>query len=128
MHTTASCRCRITSKLQQVCQNPTVAGFNHSLFDAAAALVAATQGDAAVRASLEARLLAAVDMVLQRDVEEFLPYVVQLLAQLLTVAPEPQAQYLDVRPPPSALFGGPVRVGRLLIMLSMCWELLCRSS
>ena len=92
-----SCVCRLTEKLLDVCKNPVFAGFNHNLFEAAAALVTATRSDAATLAALEERLLKAFDVVLGQDVLEFQPYVFQLLALLIDSAPQLRPEYVDVR-------------------------------
>jgi CAS/CSE protein, C-terminus len=88
---------RLTAKMLEVCANPVFAAFNHYLFEAVAALISAARGDAAALASLEQRVFAAFDVVLQRDVQEFHPYVFQVFALLIVAAPELRPEYLDVR-------------------------------
>jgi hypothetical protein len=96
--------CRLTNKLLEVCKNPVFAGFNHYLFESAAALIVATRGDEATLQSLEGRLCKVFDLVLQHDGQEFHPYVFQIFALIIDSSPSLRPQYLDVRPLSSLLF------------------------
>ena len=68
--------------------NPSHPLFNHYLFESVAVLVraAAAAGEPAL-AAVEAALFPAITAVLQNDVQEFHPYVFQVLAQLAEARP-----------------------------------------
>ena len=68
--------------------NPSHPLFNHYLFESVAVLVraAAAAGEPAL-AAVEAALFPAITTVLQNDVQEFHPYVFQVLAQLAEARP-----------------------------------------
>jgi exportin-2 (importin alpha re-exporter) len=97
----------LTTALERVCKNPTNPHFNHYLFECIALLVrsccSATsllevhgaltpqQQTEAAKASFdkfEALLFPPFQSVLQLDVVEFVPYVFQVLAQLLSYRPQ----------------------------------------
>eukprot|EP00898_Chlorokybus_atmophyticus_P002722 jgi/Chlat1/3450/Chrsp23S03829 len=94
----------LTATLQRVCQNPTHPGFNHYLFESIAALIRAAGGtdtklDAATAASLEAALFPVFQIVLEQDIQEFSPYVFQLLAFMAECRPAPLSEpYLALLP------------------------------
>jgi hypothetical protein len=74
----------LTAVLVRVCGNPANPTFNHFLFETVASLmrsVCAQRAEAA--ADFEAMLMPPFQGVLSKDVAEFLPYVFQLLAELL---------------------------------------------
>jgi exportin-2 (importin alpha re-exporter) len=98
VHHACILRCRLTAKLLEVCKNPRFAGFNHCLFDAVAALIVTTSGDANTLTSLEDRLFPCFEHVLQQDVQEFQPYVFQIFALLIVKSSELRPAYVDVRP------------------------------
>lgn len=76
--------------LLEVAKNPTQPGFNHYLFESIAALVKyGCQGDAASIASFEEVLFPPIQCILQQDVQEFHPYVFQILAQLVELRTVP---------------------------------------
>jgi len=87
----------MTAKLLDVCRNPRFAGFNHSLFDAVAALINATATDSPTLTLLEDKLFPCFDHVLQQDVQEFQPYVFQIFALLIIRNQELRPEYIDVR-------------------------------
>jgi exportin-2 (importin alpha re-exporter) len=122
----------LVAMLMDVCRNPRSPGFNHYLFEAVAALVRATaaaagsplalaaQGTGAASAAalaapppdpaalsaalalLEDTLFPPFDVVLQQDVQEFHPYVFQVLAQLVELSPPGKPlrpEYLAIFPP-----------------------------
>lgn len=75
---------QLADTMLAVCRNPTQPGFNHYLFESVAALVRyGCQADPAAVASYEALLFPPFQLVLQEDVQEFHPYVFQLMAQLV---------------------------------------------
>jgi exportin-2 (importin alpha re-exporter) len=85
---------RLTSALERVCKNPVNPHFNHYLFESIAVLVKSTCGAgvepnaaAAACAEFETRLFPPFQAVLSQDVTEFVPYVFQVLAQLLLARP-----------------------------------------
>jgi hypothetical protein len=70
----------------QVCSNPSQPLFNHYLFETLAALlrtVVTASPSPSVVDQFEALLFPTFQAILQRDIAEFLPYVFQLLGQLL---------------------------------------------
>ena len=80
----------LTAVLVRVCANPANPVFNHSLFETVASLmrsVCAQRAEAA--ADFEAMLMPPFQGVLSKDVAEFLPYVFQLLAELLELRAMP---------------------------------------
>jgi exportin-2 (importin alpha re-exporter) len=80
----------LADMLVEVCKNPKSPGFNHYLFEAVAALI--KHGVAADRAQLttfEGTLFPAFDIVLRNDVQEFHPYIFQILAQLIELSTPP---------------------------------------
>ncbi|WIA07912.1 hypothetical protein OEZ85_007391 [Tetradesmus obliquus] len=95
------CLKALADMLVEVCKNPKSPGFNHYLFESVAALI--KHGAAADKAQLqsyEATLFPAFDIVLSNDVQEFHPYVFQILAQLIELSSPPlNAPYMAVFPP-----------------------------
>jgi exportin-2 (importin alpha re-exporter) len=97
----------LTSALERVCKNPTNPHFNHYLFECIALLVRSCCSPSALREThgalspqqqaeaanasfdkFEALLFPPFQSVLQLDVVEFVPYVFQVLAQLLSYRPQ----------------------------------------
>lgn len=80
----------LTAVLRRVCANPSQPYFNHYLFETVAVLMrnvcTSNPGSAA---DFEAHLFPVFQSVLEADVAEFLPYVFQLMAQLLDLTPPP---------------------------------------
>lgn len=95
---------QLADVLLAVARNPTQPGFNHYLFESVAALVRfGCQADASAVASFEGLLFPAFQIILQEDVQEFHPYVFQIMAQLVelrtpTGAPLPET-YLQLLQP-----------------------------
>ncbi|KAI3438113.1 hypothetical protein D9Q98_000554 [Chlorella vulgaris] len=84
-----ACLQQLSAQLLAVCANPTQPGFNHYLFESVAALVRfGCEADPAAVAQYEAQLFPPFQVVLVEDVQEFHPYVFQILAQLLEVRPQ----------------------------------------
>lgn len=83
----------LCDKLLEVSKNPTQPGFNHYLFESIAALIKyGCQGDASSIASYEEAVFPPVQWILQHDVQEFHPYVFQILAQLVELRSPVRAQ------------------------------------
>lgn len=79
---------QLSNVLVAVCQNPTQPGFNHFMFEAVAALVKfSCAADASNLALCEEVLFPPFQLVLQQDVQEFHPYVFQILALLIEQRP-----------------------------------------
>ncbi|KAF8072350.1 hypothetical protein HT031_000009 [Scenedesmus sp. PABB004] len=86
------CLKALADMLVEVCKNPRSPGFNHYLFEAVAGLIrAGAAADPGALASYEATLFPAFDIVLSNDVQEFHPYVFQILAQLIELSNPPLA-------------------------------------
>ncbi|KAJ1997714.1 importin-alpha export receptor, partial [Coemansia thaxteri] len=72
--------------LGEVSKNPSNPKFNHFLFEAVGSLARfSCAADASAIGQFEATLFPIFQMILQEDVSEFMPYVFQILAQLLSV-------------------------------------------
>ena len=104
----------LTVTLERVCKNPVNPHFNHYLFECLAVLVRSCCGTgsgvgtntsaeqvAAACAQFETLLFPPFQLVLTLDVTEFVPYVFQILAQLLSARPGAQS---GLSPPYQALF------------------------
>lgn len=82
---------QLTKSLEKVCKNPVNPYYNHYLFESLAVLIksctaAAGTNDSALNSicdRFESLLFPSFQAVLAQDVAEFVPYVFQLLAQLL---------------------------------------------
>ncbi|CAM9100747.1 unnamed protein product, partial [Ectocarpus fasciculatus] len=81
---------KLTVSLERVCKNPMNPHFNHYLFECLALLVRSccSSGDTAAITKMEGLVFPPFQSVLALDVEEFIPYVFQILAQLLSCRPE----------------------------------------
>jgi exportin-2 (importin alpha re-exporter) len=84
---------KLTQTLDRVCKNPINPHFNHYMFECIALLVrtACNPEQVAVAAScdqFEQCLFPPFQNILAQDVSEFIPYVFQVLALLLTARPE----------------------------------------
>jgi exportin-2 (importin alpha re-exporter) len=85
----------LSKTLEKVSKNPVNPHFNHYLFESLALLVRSSCGNGGLPASgrelacarCEALLFPTFQMVLSQDVSEFIPYVFQILAQLLSSRP-----------------------------------------
>ncbi|KAK0534025.1 importin-alpha export receptor [Tilletia horrida] len=74
----------LTGILVEIAKNPSNPKFSHYCFESIAALIRyAADGNAENLAAIEARLFPPITAILQGDVTEFVPYVFQLLAQML---------------------------------------------
>ncbi|KAL5792219.1 hypothetical protein ACOSP7_000813 [Xanthoceras sorbifolium] len=92
------CISGLTSILNEVCKNPKNPIFNHYLFESVAVLVRrACQRDPSLISAFEASILPSLQMILQNDVTEFLPYAFQLLAQLVELnRPPVSPNYMEI--------------------------------
>lgn len=94
---------QLSDTLLAVARNPTQPGFNHYLFESIAALVKyGCEADAANAAACEEVLFPPFQIILQEDVQEFHPYVFQVLAQLVELRAGGGAlpeTYLQLLPP-----------------------------
>ena len=103
---------QLTAALERVCRNPSNPHFNHYLFESLALLVRSACSPASTSSSgnsstqcfdkFEALLFPPFQSILQLDVVEFVPYVFQVLGQLLSYRPPGgglSAAYSDLFPP-----------------------------
>ncbi|KAK3194607.1 hypothetical protein Dsin_025917 [Dipteronia sinensis] len=92
------CISGLTTILNEVCKNPKNPIFNHYLFESVAVLVRrACQRDPSLISPFETSILPSLQMILQNDVTEFLPYAFQLLAQLVELNRPPIApNYMEI--------------------------------
>jgi len=75
---------KLTNALGRVCKNPKNPQYNHYLFESIAVLVKSVCiATPAATAAFEALLFPPFQTILQMEVTEFIPYVFQVLAQLL---------------------------------------------
>ncbi|KAL6987162.1 hypothetical protein U1Q18_012917 [Sarracenia purpurea var. burkii] len=88
------CITGLTSVLNKVCENPKNPIFNHYLFEAVAILVRRScEKDQSLISAFEASLFPSLQLILARDVTEFLPYAFQLIAQLVELNRPPIPQH-----------------------------------
>ncbi|ELU00355.1 hypothetical protein CAPTEDRAFT_165697 [Capitella teleta] len=85
---------KLTEKLMLVSKNPSKPHFNHYLFEAICICIrSACRVNIAAVAMFEERLFGPFQEILQQDVQEFIPYIFQILSLLLEVhtgsVPEP---------------------------------------
>ena len=75
---------KLTAKLTDVTKNPTKPHFNHYLFETLSlAIKIGCQMDASMVSNFETVMFPLFEMILTQDVQEFMPYVFQLLSLLL---------------------------------------------
>lgn len=76
---------KMTAKLDEVARNPKKPYFNHYLFETLALLIraACSQENLAIRDEFENVLFSILELVITKDVQEFIPYVLQLLNLIL---------------------------------------------
>lgn len=79
---------KLTTKLEAVCKNPSKPHFNHYLFEtfSLAIRIVCINNSQAV-ASFEGVLFPIFQGILQQDIQEFIPYVFQLLSMLMEMTP-----------------------------------------
>eukprot|EP00123_Amoebidium_parasiticum_P018052 comp24082_c0_seq1/m.43377 comp24082_c0_seq1/g.43377 ORF comp24082_c0_seq1/g.43377 comp24082_c0_seq1/m.43377 type:complete len:977 (-) comp24082_c0_seq1:650-3580(-) len=81
---------QLTVKLMEVAKNPRKPEFNHFLFESIGASVRfVCQVNPAAVEAFEAQLFPPFELILQEDVTEFMPYVFQIMAQLLEARQPP---------------------------------------
>ena len=69
----------LAQQLLQVCQNPQGPAFSHYLFESVAALVRRSSEKGTINMdNMQATMFPAFEIVLQKDVQEFHPYVFQV--------------------------------------------------
>jgi len=80
---------KMTSKLSVVARNPSKPYFNHYLFETLALTIraACSQENPTIRNEFESVLFNILEVVLAQDVQEFTPYVLQLLNLILRAQP-----------------------------------------
>eukprot|EP00252_Welwitschia_mirabilis_P008441 TRINITY_DN2027_c0_g1_i1.p1 TRINITY_DN2027_c0_g1~~TRINITY_DN2027_c0_g1_i1.p1 ORF type:complete len:966 (-),score=126.84 TRINITY_DN2027_c0_g1_i1:393-3290(-) len=84
------CLTGLTSILTEVCKNPKNPTFNHYLFESVAALLRRScESNQGLISKFEANLFPVLETVLVHDVTEFVPYTLQLLAQLIEIHQPP---------------------------------------
>ena len=120
---TPACLQHLVDCLASVIRNPTNPTFNHYLFEALAVLLRrATSADPGQVAACEGALFPLMQAVLEQDVQEFAPYVFQLLALLLETRPLPLPPvYMAVFPAliAPALWERPANVPALVRLLQV---------
>ena len=80
------CLTVLTSILNEFCKNPKNLIFNHYLFDSVVALMRKScERDPGLIASFDENLFPVLQTILVHDVMEFVPYSLQLLAQLIKI-------------------------------------------
>jgi exportin-2 (importin alpha re-exporter) len=86
----------LTEVLAQVCKNPSNPSFNHYIFESYATVIKYNPGSIS---DFENSLFSVFDQIRQDDIQEFTPYVFQILSQLLDLRPPPiSSQYLNLFP------------------------------
>lgn len=114
---------QLTTKLQAVCKNPSKPHFNHYLFETLSlAIRIVCKSNPAAVTSFEDVLFPTFQAILQQDIQEFIPYVFQLLSLLMEMTnqgtiPEPYMQLLPCLLSP-VLWERPANVGPLVRLLS----------
>mmetsp|Transcript_40918 Transcript_40918/g.105829 ORF Transcript_40918/g.105829 Transcript_40918/m.105829 type:complete len:971 (-) Transcript_40918:235-3147(-) len=88
---------KLAEILLRVCNNPTQPAFNHYLFEAVAALIKdVCHKNAGMVTTFEQTLFPAFQIVLEKDVQEFAPYVFQIFSQLIEIRQPPLPDvYMD---------------------------------
>ncbi|XP_031504230.1 exportin-2 [Nymphaea colorata] len=82
----AACIAGLKTRLNEVCKNPKNPVFNHYLFESVAALVRRTcEKDPSLIKTLEASLFDILQKILVEDIAEFLPYALQIFAQMIDI-------------------------------------------
>ncbi|XP_046386713.1 exportin-2 [Ischnura elegans] len=80
---------KLTNKLTAAAKNPSRPNFNHYLFEALALTISiACRASPAAVTTFETILFPIFQDILQQDVQEFIPYVFQLLSLLLELRPD----------------------------------------
>lgn len=128
----------LTTILGRVCRNPINPSFNHYMFESIACLIRATcTSTPAAVADFEALLFPNFQTVLSNEVLEFMPYVFQLLAELLDLCPPPASgapalspsftsilQFIITTPPWTRDGNIPPLTSLLVVFIRKCWPLI----
>ena len=97
------CMKHACAKLERVCRNPTNSNFNHYMFETVAALIKGGVEGGQTKQLLpefERSLFPVFQVVLVEDLEDFAPYVFQVLSQLIEVYDPPLPDvYTQIFPP-----------------------------
>lgn len=81
---------QLNNLLAAVCNNPRNPSFNHYLFEAVASLIKfGCQANPAMAEKFEAVVMPPFQKVLERDIEEFAPYVFQIFSLIIALRPQP---------------------------------------
>jgi len=86
----------LTNILTQVAKNPQHPTFNHYLFESISGLIRYNPGNLA---AIEQALMPIFTQILGTDTTEFMPYVFQILAQIMEQHPQLTPQHLALFPP-----------------------------
>ncbi|KRT82399.1 hypothetical protein AMK59_3788, partial [Oryctes borbonicus] len=114
---------KLTEKLQAVCKNPSRPHFNHYLFETfSLSIRIGCRNNSLAVSSFEDVLFPIFQGILQQDIQEFIPYVFQLLSLLVELTPtgaipEPYMQLLPHLLAP-VLWERPANIGPLVRLLS----------
>ncbi|XP_022913677.2 exportin-2 [Onthophagus taurus] len=114
---------KLTEKLQAVCKNPSKPHFNHYLFETfSLAIRIVCTGNPTAVSSFEDVLFPIFQGILQQDIQEFIPYVFQLLSLLMELTPpgaipDPYMQLLPHLLAP-VLWERPANISPLVRLLS----------
>uniref|UniRef100_A0A7S2T0L6 Exportin-2 n=1 Tax=Chloropicon primus TaxID=1764295 RepID=A0A7S2T0L6_9CHLO len=98
---TTECMKHGCAKLERICRNPTNSNFNHYMFETVAALIkSSVEGNLNNLSQYEQFLFPVFQIVLVEDLEDFAPYIFQILSQLIEVYTPPlPAVYTQIFPP-----------------------------
>ncbi|KAF5296580.1 hypothetical protein FQR65_LT10233 [Abscondita terminalis] len=113
---------KLTDKLQQVAKNPSKPHFNHFLFETISLSIRIVcRSNSGAVASFEDILFPIFQGILQQDIQEFIPYVFQLLSMLMELTPtgsipEPYMQLLPCLLAP-VLWERPANISPLVRLL-----------
>lgn len=98
---TSECMKHACAKLERICRNPTNSNFNHYMFETCAALIkSSVEGNLNNLNQYEQYLFPVFQIVLVEDLEDFAPYIFQILSQLIEVYTPPlPGVYTQIFPP-----------------------------
>jgi exportin-2 (importin alpha re-exporter) len=98
---TVECMKQGCVKLERICRNPTNSNFNHYMFETVAALIkSSVEGSLDNLSQYEQYLFPVFQIVLVEDLEDFAPYIFQILSQLIEVYTPPLPEvYTQIFPP-----------------------------
>ena len=98
---TVECMKHGCAKLERICRNPTNSNFNHYMFETVAALIkSSVDGNLNNLNQYGQFLFPVFQIVLVEDLEDFAPYIFQILSQLIEVYTPPLPDvYTQIFPP-----------------------------